>query len=297
MQPIVYFTDPHYGCRPLSRKDNYNLAILKKMEFCFKKQKAVLLCGGDLFDRPNINYYDLILLMDLFKRYSDVRVIVNRGNSSHDGHEENSPLTLLSQAGILETSDGRDFVDIGDLRIIFAPNHIDPLSRDSFMDKYKENYLMTHHLIVEKPAIYNHFLMEDFVTECSLVFCADYHPFQDIQTCNGTVFVAPGSLARRKLTKDNVEKVPRCVYIDDRGCKLVEIPYVEDVWVEKVDKEESELQETELDMVVFKSEMETIDESLSLESAWEMFASKNNLSDEVVKYINKRLFGAKNEPR
>lgn len=291
MIPIVYCTDIHYGAQPLCRKDNYNLAIIRKLDFCLKlarKQSAILLIGGDLFDKPNQQYYDLILLIDLFRRYKDVRVIVNRGNASHDGHYENSPLTLLAQSNIIETSDNRDYIDIGELRIIFAPNSVDPMSRDEFISDHHENYLMTHHLIVEEAAIYDHFLMEDFKTECSLVFCADYHPYQGILNYNDTIFVAPGSIARRKSTKDNLEKIPRCVLLTDRGIKLVDIPYEQDVWVEKTNKEKVE--ETEFDMSDFTNELQSVTDEGTLEGAWEVFAKQNEISDEVSQYIKKRLF-------
>lgn len=293
MQPLVYCTDIHYGAQPLCRKDNYNKAILVKLEFCLKlakKHSAVLLIGGDLFDKPNQNYYDLILLIDLFQRYKNVRVIVNRGNPSHDGFYENSPLTLLQQSNIVETSDNRQYVDIGEIRIIFAPNSDDPMSKDQHISKHHENYLMTHHLIVEKAAIYKHILIEDFITECDIVFCADYHPYQGLINHNGTIFVAPGSIARRKLTKDNIEKIPLCYLLTDSGIKKIEIPYEKDVWVEKTEKET--IEETELDMGDFTNEMKTGEESLTLESAWETFAQKNHIEGEVYEYISKRIFGA-----
>lgn len=295
MQPLVYCTDIHYGAQPLCRKDNYNRAILAKLECCLKLAKqhsAVLLIGGDLFDKPNQNYYDLILLIDLFQRYKGVRVIVNRGNPSHDGFYENSPLTLLQQSNIVETSDNRNYVDIGEIRLIFAPNSDDPMSKDQHISKHHENYLMTHHLIVEKAAIYKHILIEDFITECDIVFCADYHPYQGLINSNGTIFVAPGSIARRKLTKDNLEKAPMCYLLTDTGIKGIEIPYDKDVWVEKSEKEKEKIEATELDMGNFTNEMKSGEDSLTLEAAWETFAQKNHIEGEVYEYISKRIFGA-----
>jgi len=292
IQPILYCTDIHYGAKPVSRKDDYNLAILRKFEYCLKMAKkfeAVLLVGGDLFDRPTQQYYDIIRLVDVLKRYPMVRIIVNRGNQSHDGHPENSPLTLLNQTGLIETSDDRDYVDLAGVRIIFAPNSEDPMSKDCHINKHSENYLMTHHMIVDKPLVFDYFLMEDFVTECSLVFCADYHPSQGIQKVNNIVFVAPGSIARRKMTKDNVEKEPSCVLLTDTGFKVIKIPYEKDVWVEKIDKEK--LQETEVDMGDIQDQLSSAEETLSLETAWQQYAIKQKLDSEVVTYINKRLFG------
>lgn len=292
IQPIVYCTDIHYGAAPVCRKDNYNSAILRKFKFCLalaSKKNAILLVGGDLFDKPNQNFYDLILLMDLFKQYPNVRVIVNRGNASHDGNLENSPLTLLERGGIIETSDGRDYVDLAGVRIIFAPNHIHPMTRDSFINPHSQNYLMTHHLIVKEPAIFDHYLIEDFVTECDVVFCADYHPYQGIVKSNNTVFIAPGSIARRKNTKDNLEKEPKCVYLDHKGINVVDIPYDEDVWVEKADKED--VQANELDLGELSLEINSFDENMSLEAMWADFVQKKNINEDICNYIKNRVFG------
>ena len=292
MQPLVYCTDIHYGANPLGRKYNYNQAILNKLEYCLKvakKNNAILLIGGDLFDKPNQNFYDLILLMSLFKKYSTVRVIVNRGNPSHDGFIENSPLTLFEHSNILETSDNRDYIDIGDLRIIFAPNADDPMSKDKHISKHQQNYLITHHLIVDKATIYHHILMDDFVTDCDIVFCADYHPFQGLLKRNGTLFVAPGSIARRKYTKDNIEKEPICYLILDNDIKEIKIKYDKDVWVDKKDTEK--IDETELDMHGFYNEFTLAETDLSLESAWKRFAKDKNIENSVYEYISKRIFG------
>lgn len=291
MIPIVYCTDIHYGAAPVSRKDDYNKVILKKVEFCLKlakQQAALLLIGGDLFDKPQQRFYDLIPLLLMFRKYNTVRVIVNRGNPSHDGLRENSPLTLLEHANVLETSDNRDYVDIGSLRIIFAPNSVNPMSRDVFISDHHENYLMTHHLIVNTATVYDHIIMEDFHTDCSLVFCADYHPYQGILKYNDTIFVAPGSIARRKATKDNIEKVPRCVLLTDNDIKMVDVPFEQDVWVEQVDVEKVE--KTELDITAFTNELIFDDDLPSLEQAWGKFVKEHSVTEEIDTYIKSRLF-------
>ena len=79
----IYFTDTHYGCRPLTRKDNYNESILKKLEWIFnfaKKNNCIVLHGGDLFDKPNISLTDLIPLVNLFRKYNDLQIYSIRGN-------------------------------------------------------------------------------------------------------------------------------------------------------------------------------------------------------------------------
>ncbi len=286
---FIYATDIHYGAQPLSRKDNYNNSILEKLETILSaasEHGKLLIIGGDLFDKPNQNFMDIIQLMNLFKRYNDVRVIVNRGNPSHDGLIENSPLTLLESAGLLTTSDNQECMDIEDHRFIFAPNTGNPNDMDEFISKTKTTILLTHHIIVDNPVIYAHYLMKDITTKCQFVMCADYHPFQGIIKYNDVTFVAPGSIARRKNTKDNIEKEPMYVIYTDGDIEFAKIECVRDVWHEKVEKA---LQETEHDMITFDMDIQAQLEIDTLEAIWKHFISINNFNEDIVNRLRERL--------
>lgn len=292
MQKFVYITDIHYGAKPVCRKDDYNAAILKKLEYVFKiaeKQKAVMLIGGDLFDKGNQSFFALIKLIDLFSKYKDtVPVYINWGNHSHDGHPENSPLTLMEHSGLITTSRNIDYVDFDGVRVIFAPNSVNPMSKDEHIKDGVKNYLMTHHLIVEKPLPYTHFLMDDFKTNCDLVFCADYHPYQGIQKYNDVVFVAPGSIARRKLTSGNLEKEIKGVIIKGEKIVLFDIPFTNDVWVESQHIEEH----GEIDLHDFQKHVDSLDieVGMSLEHSWSEFTNKFGSENEAVSFISSKLF-------
>jgi DNA repair exonuclease SbcCD nuclease subunit len=102
---FIYCSDLHFGATPISRKDNYNEAILKKLIYIFqlaRKNNCTILFGGDLVDTPKIKLYDLNNLMKVFIEFSDVPFYAIMGNEGHDGLTESSPITLLRMAKLVK---------------------------------------------------------------------------------------------------------------------------------------------------------------------------------------------------
>lgn len=171
-------------------------------------------------------------------------------------------------------------------------------------------FIFTHHIISKEKVPYEHVLMEDFANELKeknnkqykniYVFVADYHPYQgiifDYVGETGVVFVAPGSLARRKYTKDNIEKVPHYVIVewdidnhDNFGIKIGDVECEKDVW--HLPEKNQKVMNTELDMQTFQDELSDFEEELDFKASWKKFAATINVSDEVAKELNERLFG------
>ncbi len=293
MDKIISISDPHYGAKPVARKDNYNLSILSKLEHCFKvarKNNCYLIICGDLFDRPTLNMQAFINLLVLFEKYRSVNVIILRGNYYHDGSPESSPLTML---GLFMTnivlSDGKDYYDLPQTRLIFCDNVTDPNKRDEFLHKTKTNVLITHHIIVNEPVIYKHFLINDIQTKADYVLLADYHPEQGIiKRDDGVVFISTGALARRKNVSHDVDRIPKFAYLSQNGIVLKEIPCEKDVFVEKVDAKTANVDV--LDNVKQMIElMDTNIMSANLLDAIDIFSQKVQTNEDVIKFIKERL--------
>lgn len=294
---FLYITDCHYGCKPITRKDDYNKSILNKIEFVFKlarKYNCTILNGGDLFDTPKIKFIDFIPIAKLFSIYKDVSFYSLRGNPSHDGNDEISALRFFQSVGLIKNSKG--FEDFDNTRIIFKDNgqiDISPLSKDKY------NILMTHQIISKEPTIFEHTLIDEFYTDCDMVTIADYHTYQGIITRNdGKVFVAPGAIARRKKTKENIEHNPKCVFIvigDDNKLKKmqeIDIPFEKDVWVNKeVVDIYDEISYNQLDLEIEKMK-ELIDTSsffMKLEDLITFYAKTMSVDINILNYVLKRI--------
>ena len=235
---FLYFCDPHYGATPISRKNGYNEQILAKLRFVLtmaRKHDCVVLCGGDFFDKSKIPNLDLIQVMLLFKEYFDVPFYCIRGNEGHDGFEQNSPLSVMRVSSFFKEI--TDYADFNNTRVIFKEHGKDDMSEH--VDPLKCNIMMTHETLVTEPIIFEHTLFDDFNTLADVVCVAHYHPYQGIlSNKNGTVFVAPGALCRRKRVPQDTDRTIKAVYIEVNEekkllIKELNIPYVKDVWTEK----------------------------------------------------------------
>lgn len=295
---FIYCTDIHYGATPVCRKDDYNMSILTKLKYIVRyandNEIDLVVVGGDLFDRPHQNYMDLIEMITLI-RMSDLKWIINRGNPTHDGVVENSPLTLISSMdGNVITSDNKKSVTIGNEEFIFCPNSVDINSYEEVEPLVDgvDRFILTHHIIVKESVPYKHILCQDFAEKIkydSVVFLADYHPKQgDFMYENSSGvnvrFISTGSICRRKYTKDNIEKIPQfCVFDTDSGeCEFVEIPFEKDVWNIP---EDNVIEETELDMSKFKENIDDFQEEMNLESAWNRYVAENDFPEEITNMI------------
>lgn len=294
---FIYFTDVHYGANPVCRKDDYNESILNKLKYIIdyacEHEISLFVCGGDLFDRPHQNYSQLIDLLYVIK-FSGIKWIINRGNPTHDGIVENSPLTLFaSMDSNIITSDDKHSCELEYSRFIFCPNSVDV---DKFIPENvlydTHNFILTHHILVDKPVPYKHYLCKDFAEKINfdcVVFIADYHPKQGeivYTNSNGNTirFISPGSICRRKYTKDNIEKIPQFVVFDtDSGeCEFVDIPCEKDVWNIR---EETEIAETEFDIDTFRENINDFQTEMNLESSWNKYCELNNVNVEICNFI------------
>ena len=294
---FIYFTDVHYGANPVCRKDNYNESILKKLkyiiEYACNNEIKLLVCGGDLFDRPHQNYSDLIELLSVIK-FSGMKWIINRGNPTHDGIVENSPLTLFASMDTnIITSDNKIGYTTEYGSFYFCPNSvdIDKYQQDNLF-KFEHNFILTHHILVENPVPYKHFLCKDFAEKINfdcVVFIADYHPKQGefgYTNSNGNTirFISPGSICRRKYTKDNIDKIPQFVVFDtDSGdCEFVDIPCEKDIWNIH---EDTEVAESEFDIETFRENIDDFQTEMNLESSWNKYCEVNNIGVEICNFI------------
>lgn len=296
---FIYCTDLHYGATPICRKDDYNEAILNKLRYIINYANDndinTIVIGGDLFDRPHQNYSDLIEIISIIK-LSGLKWVINRGNPTHDGVVENSPLTLIGSMDTnVRTSDNCQSYTVDDVSFLFCPNSVnieefEVSSVDKNIDSKK--YILTHHILVKNSVPYKHILWDDFAEKLDIdctVFIADYHPAQgddEITNSNGNTirFISPGSVCRRKYTKDNINKEPMFCEIDseDESCVFITIPCEKDVWNIP---EDTNINDTELDMSRFKDNIDDFQEEMNLESAWHKFVSENDFSEDITNMI------------
>ena len=299
MDKFLYITDIHFGAKPIARKDNYNESILKKFEWVLKlarKNKCIVLIGGDLFDSPKIKFLELNQLIDLLSKYKDVEIHCIHGNVRHDGIESISPLKLVKMTSLI-SNDG-EYKDFNNSRVIFGNHGFDFMKVPSLCHKEKKNILMTHLTITKTPIIFDHILMSEFKTPAEVVLVAHYHPYQGVVNEGGTLFVAPGALARRKKVAHDMNRQPKAVYlvVDEKGVRTKEIPIPceQDVWSEKIALDISDdLLYSELNKEVdnMKQIIDNRNSFLTMEDLMDVYAKSVGADDKIVKICKDRLKG------
>lgn len=296
MDRFIYITDPHYGATPLNRIDDYNSAILEKLEYVFKlaaKNNCIILCGGDICNSPRIKIYDINRLLHLFAKYRPNFYSIC-GNESHDGIGEASPITTLKTSGFIKNTS--QCCCFPNTNIVFLDHGTD-IEFSKFIVKNKINILMTHITLVKEPVIFDHILLKDFKTDFDIVTIGHYHPYQGVEKIGNTTFIAPGALARIKKVKHDIERTPKAVYIvvNDDGTfktKEIEIPHSKDVW----SKKESIVEESVFESAFIQNEVSDmksiIDETetfMTLESAMSKFGEINNVDKKVVDFCTNSI--------
>lgn len=300
MDKFLYITDIHFGAKPIARKDNYNESILKKFEWVLKlarKNKCIVLIGGDLFDTPRIKFLELNTIVEMLSRYSDVEIHCIHGNEGHDGFASVSPLTLVKMTGLICNDD--KYKDFKNTRVIFAGHGFDFMEVPGLIKEDKKNILMTHLTITKEPVIFDHILMKDFWTPADVVLVAHYHPYQGLVTENDTLFVAPGALSRRKKVSHDIGRTPKAVYltVSEGGAvrtKEIDIPCEMDVWVEKISIDISDdLLYSELNKEVdnMKQIIDNRNSFLTMEDLMDVYAKSVGADDRIVKICKDRLKG------
>jgi predicted phosphodiesterase len=226
---IGYVTDTHLRSEtPEGRIDNFNNSILTKMEEVgqiFREEKCdIILHGGDWGDRPDIPYSVYNELVGALKAWNKpIYGII--GSHDYYGYQikslKRTAVGALYKSGIIELvgSEGmKEYIELDDICICGTP-HTYWLDEDS-KNYYKENYSskiqiqLTHGMLLEKPAIFQHTLLTNIETKSQYLLGAHYHPgwSQLFFNLKGTTFIHPGGLAR--LDNTGKVRIPKAVIIN-----------------------------------------------------------------------------------
>jgi DNA repair exonuclease SbcCD nuclease subunit len=246
-----YITDPHARNRgPKNRSDDWRQTLLDKLEWvCGALEQLgaekVLICGGDLFDQPAVNFEVADDIVDLFQRLNwKLRSVFGNHDLSGAlataprtilGHlmrrspETISPLPFLTSSYPLELGEGklqlwghhykyqsylRD--DAGEL--IFDEVHGPERLEVPIVDRDAKRIIVSHAMILrEKPVFDAYQLFEEVETNAHLVLLGHYHPMQAmmrLQNTYQTWIGGPGAMMRGALSRDDLSRKPSMAVVE-----------------------------------------------------------------------------------
>jgi len=219
MARFIFFTDAHIsGMTPRHRVDNYQQALLKKIEEVYDLAKKhsceFLVFGGDLFDTHRIFSYEVISgLMDIIcdsglKTYS----IIGQHDLYGYNPETFKSSTLafvIKRCGLFEIIWQPSAV----CGVNLFPSHVWQDVNESLkatLPTDHPNVLIAHCLFTNKKLPYNTISTEDFgkTSPYDLVLAGDLHCGFETHRVNKSWFCNPASLARQEINEaDRIPKV------------------------------------------------------------------------------------------
>jgi DNA repair exonuclease SbcCD nuclease subunit len=222
MIKILYYTDSHIrGTNPRARKDNFSEAMKSKFREIFSLVKEhdcdALVCGGDLFDRPDTAY---AVAGEFAAVLSECPVphYVCPGNHEIYGYNlETIPRTILGfyeQVGLIRILDRKGYklskvsgpLGKGKINVLLTGqgfyhdidrNPLDYQVNKGVFDGYKVH--VVHGMLVERPLPYEiaHTLVKDVQTDADVILSGHEHIGYGLKKReDGVWFCNPGALGR-----------------------------------------------------------------------------------------------------
>lgn len=229
---LLYFSDAHIkASTPRSRLDDYPQALWNKFrqitEILLDNNVDCILINGDLFDTPDpatslVNKY-----IELFK-YWDVPIYATIGSHDKFGYNDatlyRSGLGTLVATGLITiVNETRSIKDV-QIAGVSHSYHLDENPSNYTRKRLNDSYMvqMCHGMILDKPFISTHTLIQNVKTDADLCLLGHYHPGFGPVTIENTTWLNIGSLGRTERTARIYD--PSVVLIDSTKRSFEIIP-------------------------------------------------------------------------
>ncbi len=231
---FLYFSDSHIrATTPKSRLDDYPSALWNKFQqissLIFDLNIDAILINGDLFDTPDPTTSLINKYLSLFK-YWDLPIYATIGSHDKFGYNNStlirSGMGTLIAAGIITIVDQTRIIKDVQLAGVSHSYDLDENSSNYTRKRLNENFMiqMNHGMILDKPFVSTHTLIQDVQTDADLCLCGHFHSgFGPIKIGN-TTWLNVGSLGRTERTSrlygpsvvfiDSVEKKFEIIALD-----------------------------------------------------------------------------------
>lgn len=245
MSNVFIIGDLHLKAQaPISRKDNYPIAILNKLEYLASIAKSckcnTFILLGDVFDSPITTLPYLSKVIETFKKINEQKITVYTIVGNHDirnNRIDSLPTTalgILIATGYIKLAPNNLIIDNTVFQCFNYTDEIKPALEDEkytvcIAHRYYEFNLdeySLHESDINKLN-YNAIVLGHLHTPCDTI---------DV---GNTVLYRPGSLARNTSEPYNKLRVPRVLLFNCKKYKAVYVEIVcnnaEDIFVDKIE--------------------------------------------------------------
>lgn len=220
----IYTTDWHLSTsQPINRLGNVLEDSMAKVEQVFKLAKetnSVIIHGGDLFAKPQIEYNLLNRLISLMNQYSIVMygVIGNHDVLGANTDYERTAIHVLRNTGLY-----RDVKELSDDNITFySIDYTKCLTEiNNIPETDKFSVVVSHLPVTPEACKFEHIKIADITSKAKLYLCGHIHNPYIIKDSD-RVFANPGCLVRRSKAEKNI--IPSVILFDTTKLEIIAIP-------------------------------------------------------------------------
>lgn len=307
---FLYCTDIHLKNKnPVNRLDNYYISVLEKIKEIVqiaKDQKCgIIICGGDLFDSPNVGNTTVDDFMDIVEESGIPWDIVpgNHDMNSHNweqskgsalAHMFRRSINICELTELAAWSEGEDGIQKGYYIEGYKYYHTieEDFIKDGLLTDSKVDFKIAvpHVFISIKPFFkeVSHVCAKDLKTNYDLVLCSHFHMNFD-ETINGTRFLNTNSIGRTTISAQHMPEVA----IIDTQTKDVEIiklkvaKTVDEIF--DLSKYE-ELKGKKKDIKEFLDSLKGVNfQGMNLGQQITKIGKENGVEDEVINYLLNKM--------
>lgn len=308
---FILLSDVHLtNENPMARLDNLVNVQFDKLSFVFnlaKKEEAVILQAGDLFDKPR-SWALLPLVTEFIRKYNVPIFCVMGQHDTYMYSEETRDRTnigILAKAGLVTLLSPETPVSIGNVNIYganFGQNlpHFSPIKKTILIGVIHAS-ISDREIYSEQQFLESEKFLNDY-PEYSLILCGDvhrafYHQKKDRHILN------VGPMTRHEATEYNFSHRPGLAIFNSEDGSLcwVDIPHENAITVlsrehiERKKEAEELLREFTGQLTVNNNSSRGNDVSF-LSTLWE-FIRDNNIEKEVVDLLTKMIEEGVNDER
>lgn len=299
---LLYLADPHgKGKNPCNRLDNYYQSWLEKIkeviEIANVNSCDKIICGGDLFDSPNVSNTIIDDFVDLVEE-SGINWQVVPGNHDMSAHNwelsKSSALAhmfrrskIISQ--LTELSCGGVNIEKCIIKGYKYYHTIeeDMIENGLMCDSDAEFKIAVPHAFISIKPFFkdvSHICAKDLKTNYDLILCSHFHMTFD-ETINGTRFINPNSLGRTSIREQHMPEV-LIVDTETREIEKINLQSAKQIG-EIFDLEKyEELKGKKKDIKEFLDSLKDVDfQSMDLGQQIVKMGKNNNIDDSVVNHL------------
>lgn len=226
---FLFLSDTHFRAERSRYRLDEDVVLTQLAEFeevlqLAKDKDAVILHGGDFFDRPTPAFSLVVRLLELLNKYKvSFYSVVGNHDVTGFNHDSviNTGLGILMETGVVKKLDKVLFPGVA---VHGIPAYVNPREGDyTFGPEYDGLFriVVSHNFVIPQQVIFDAVHPREVTTNADLVLLGHYHKAFE-HTEGNTQFLNVGSFSRWSISEK--DQTPSVIFIDTVTSEITTIP-------------------------------------------------------------------------